>query len=293
MALVTPPAVKSWDAWVAGCQESRAKQQYDLDSKSGSGAQKGARKDIFHWLWAAKDPETGKGYSLPELHAECELLTIAGSDTTATVISALLFYLARDRNLQNRLIKEISRTFSSYDEIKAGHKLQSCQYLTAVIHEGLRMAPPVGADMSREVLDGGTTIDGKYYPKGTLVATAVWAMHYNTDHYAEPLKFLPERWIAGEAGSTDASVALAESAFCAFSTGPRGCIGKNMAWLEMRVVLAKLVWKFEVRQHAHNNLGGGSPEREWGRGREDQYQTYDIYVADRKGPLVQLKRRLH
>jgi cytochrome P450 len=289
LALVTPSAIKSWDAWVAGCQESRAKKQYDLEGRSGSEV----RKDFFHWLWEAKDPETGKGYSLPELNAECELLTIAGSDTTATVLSALIFYLARNQGIQERLAKEVSTTFSTYDEVKAGTKLQSCRYLTAVLYEGLRMAPPIGADLSREVLDGGTTIDGRYFPKGSLIGTAIWSMQYNADYYPEPFQFRPERWMAGEADSTDASVSLAESAFCAFSTGSRGCVGKNMAWLEMRIVLAKLLMTFEFRQDPYNNLGGGSLQREWFRRHEDQYQTYDIFVADRKGPLVQLKERTH
>jgi cytochrome P450 len=287
--MVTPADARAWDAFVAGCQESRAKKEYELDRKSDSEA----RKDFFHWLYKAKDPETGKGYSLQELNAECELLTIAGSDTTATVMSALLFYLARKQHVQEKLAKEISTEFTSYDDIKAGIKLQSCRYLNAVLHEGLRMAPPVSADISREVLEGGTTIDGKYYPKGTLVATAIWAIQYNADYYPEPSKFLPERWMVGEAGSTEDSVALAESAFCAFSTGPRGCVGKNMAWLEMRILLAKLIWTFEIRRDHDNNLGGGSPQSEWGRQNVDQYQTYDIYVSDRKGPLVQLKNRLH
>ncbi|KAH8724709.1 cytochrome P450 [Phaeosphaeriaceae sp. PMI808] len=287
LMLTTPPAIQEWCDFVANCQEHRAKKQLELQGKSDSEM----RKDFYHWLWEAKDPVTGWGYSLPELNAECELLTIAGSDTTATVVSALLFYLSRDQDVQDRLAKEILATFSSYDEIKAGVKLQSCQYLTAFLHEGLRMAPPVGADLSREVLARGMTIDGKYYPKGSVVGTAFWPMQYNADYYPEPYKFRPERWIVGEEGSTKESVALAESAFCAFSTGSRGCVGKNMAWLEMRLVMTKMMWRFELQRDLCSNLGGGDPQGGWYRQKEDQYQTYDIFVSDRKGPLVQLKER--
>jgi cytochrome P450 len=118
-----PASIQLWDAFVANCQETRAKKQYALDDKSDTQA----RKDFFHWLWDAKDPETGKGYSLSELNAECEVLTIAGSDTTSTVLSALFFYLSRNRNVQNRLAQEISKTFASYDSIRAGSELQSCK----------------------------------------------------------------------------------------------------------------------------------------------------------------------
>ena len=155
------------------------------------------------------------------------------------------------------------------------------------------MAPPIGADPSREVLEGGTTIDDRYYPKGSMVATAFWAMHYNKDFYPEPLEFRPERWVAGEAGSTEESVARAESAFCAFSTGSRGCVGKNLAWLEMRIIMAKVIWTFEVQRDANSNLGGGHPSAGYGRQHEDQYQTYDVFVSDRKGPMVHLMERVH
>jgi cytochrome P450 len=289
LAFATPPAIKSWDAFVADCQVKRAKKQSDLEGKSDFEK----RKDFFHWLWEARDPNTGKGYSIPELNSECELLVIAGSDTTTTVVSALFFYLVRDRAIQDKLAQEIMSTFTSYGEIRAGIKLHSCQYLTAFLHEGLRMAPAVGADLDREVLDGGLTVGGQYFPKGSSISTACWSMHYNPDYYPEPYQFRPERWIVGEADSTPENVALAESALCAFSTGPRGCVGKNMAWLEMRIIMAKLVWKFELRQAPDSNLGGGGQSEERGRRREGQYQTWDVFGSKRKGPLVQLKVRVH
>ncbi|KAF3049352.1 hypothetical protein E8E11_004388 [Didymella keratinophila] len=263
----------------------------DLEEKPKPKAE--VRKDFFHWLFNAKDPETGTGYSLPELYAECELLTIAGSDTTAIVISAAYFYLSRYPAVQKKLAREILLTFSSYDEIKSGSKIQSCKYLTAFLMEAMRMSPPVPAEPSREVLPGGTTVNGHYFPQDSLVSTAFWAMHYNKDYYPEPLQFRPERWIVGEAGSTAHSVALAESAFCAFSTGSRGCVGKNMAWLEMRIVMAKTLWKFEIKQDPSNNLGGGSADARPGRRKEGQYQTYEMFVSNRKGPMVQLKERAH
>jgi hypothetical protein len=99
--------------------------------------------------------------------------------------------------------------------------------------------------------------------------------------------------MVGEAASPSESVELGQSALCAFSTGPRGCVGKNMAWLEMRIVMAKAIWKYELEQDQDNNLGGGSPGGEWGRRCGDQYQTYDVFVSNRKGPIVRLKEKAH
>ncbi|KAH3953262.1 hypothetical protein HBH70_033540 [Parastagonospora nodorum] len=287
LAFVTPAKIKAWDAFVANCQKERAQKQYESKRMAHSEI----RKDFFHWLFEAKDPDTGEGYTLTELNAECEVLTVAGSDTTATVLSALFFYLCRNPHVQERLAKEIERAFPSYDDIRSGAALQSCAYLTAVLHEALRMSTPIAADLHRQVLAGGTTIDGHYLPEGSMVASTSWSLHYNTDYYPEPTKFLPERWIVGEAGSTEESVKLADSAACPFSMGPRGCPGKNVAWLEMRLVLTKAIWKYEIMQEPDNKLGGGRADGEWGRRNEDQYQTYDSFVSNRKGPIVRLKER--
>lgn len=291
LAAATPPAIQKWTDFVDDCLAKRTHKQRELEEKPKP--ESDVRKDFFHWLFNAKDPETGTGYSLPELYAECELLTIAGSDTTAIVISAAFFYLSRHPSVQAKLAREISSTFSGYDEIKAGPKLQSCKYLTAFLTEAMRMSPPVPAEPSREVLEGGTTVNGHYFPQGSLVSTALWAMHYNKEYYPEPLQFRPERWIVGEAGSTTDSVILAESAFCAFSTGSRGCVGKNMAWLEMRIVMAKMLWRYEIKQDPVNKLGGGRADARPGRREEGQYQTYEMFVSNRKGPMVQLKERVH
>ncbi|KAF2993989.1 hypothetical protein E8E13_001764 [Curvularia kusanoi] len=289
LAAATPPAVQKWGDFVDDCLAKRTAKQRDLEEKPVPEAEK--RKDFFHWLFDAKDPESGTGYSLPELYAECELLTIAGSDTTAIVISAAFFYLSRNPSVQAKLAQEILSTFGDFDDIKAGPELQSCKYLTAFLTEAMRMSPPVPAEPSREVLKGGTTVNGHYFPQGSLVSTALWAMHYNKEYYPEPLRFRPERWIVGEKGVTADSVALAESAFCAFSAGSRGCVGKNMAWLEMRIVMAKTLWKYEIKQDEFNKLGGGSADARPGRRNEDQYQTYEMFVSNRKGPMVQLKER--
>lgn len=152
------------------------------------------------------------------------------------------------------------------------------------------MAPPVGAELEREVLKGGTIVDGEFIPEGMNVSIGHYCMSYNKDIFPEPLAFRPERWIVSEKVPAE-SVALAESAFCAFSTGNRGCPGKNLGWLEMMIVMAKIIYKFEVRRDFANNLGGGSPEGRVGRQNVDQYQTYDAFVSMRDGPMVQFKRR--
>ena len=240
------------------------------------------------------DPETGKGYSEDELFGESESLIIAGSDTTAISTAAAFFYLSRNPEVQQKLADEITSTFSSLNEIKSGPTLHSCKYLRAFIEETLRMSPPVPADLSREVQKGGIVVDGEYIPEGIKVSTVSYCMHHNPEDFPEPFKFQPERWIVDKNDTTGASaerLALAQSAFMPFSAGPRGCVGKNLAYLEMNLVVAKIIYNFEVRRDPTSNLGGGSPEAIEGRRTVDQYQLYDIFVGIRDGPMVQLAKR--
>lgn len=294
LTVASPPAVVQWQDFVGKCLANRTRVQQDLEKHPKPDDE--VRRDFFYWLFKAEDPETGKpGYTLDELFGECELLTIAGSDTTSVVLSGAFFYLARRPDVQAKLTEEIFNTFSSYDEITSGSKIHSCRYLTAFLEETMRMTPPVSAEPPREVLQGGTTVDGHYIPEGLHVSTGFYCLSFNKDIYHEPFTFRPERWIVSgneNVGSSAESVAAARSAFCAFSTGSRGCVGKNLAWLEMRIIIAKTLWTFELKPDLTNKLGGGDPQGKPGRKREDEYQTYEMFVSNRKGPMIKLRRRV-
>ncbi|KAF2733358.1 cytochrome P450 [Polyplosphaeria fusca] len=290
MAVIAPPAIKSWQDFVDKCLADRTKVEQQLEVSPKPEGE--VRKDFFHWLFKAVDPETGeRGYDLNELYAESELLIIAGSDTTSIVMSAMMFYLVRNPTVQSTLEHEILSTFSSYDDIASGPRLNSCKYMHAFITEAMRMCPPVAAELSREVMPGGTCVDGHFIPAGMQCSTGMYCLSYNKDYFPSPTTFRPERWLVEHSGED--AVTRAEGAFCSFSSGSRGCVGKNLAWLEMKIVLAKLIFRFEVRRQEGNNLGGGDVNARLGRRNVDQYQTYDLFVSGRDGPVVQVKPRVH
>ncbi|KAL8697533.1 MAG: hypothetical protein Q9201_007080 [Fulgogasparrea decipioides] len=249
------------------------------------------RKDMFHYLFQAKDPETGgPGYTHEELVEENNLLVVAGADTTSTTFAAIFFYLTRNPNAYRRVTSEIRAKFKSAEEIHSGKELNSCRYLRACIDEALRMNPPVGADAPREVLAGGIDVDGEYVPKGMDVAVSAYSLHHNEEIFPDASSFRPERWIPDEdTGVTAASVARSESAFAPFSMGSRGCPGKNLAYLEMSIVVAKVLLLSDVRAVEGNDLGAGRPDLIWGRRNEAEFQTWDMFVASREGPVVQFK----
>jgi cytochrome P450 len=250
------------------------------------------RKDFFYYLLNARDPETGKGFTTPELWGESNLLIIAGSDTTSTALASAFFYLVHNPGTLDKLSQEIMSTFSDVEDIISGPTLSSCHYLRAVIDEAMRLSPPVGGILPREVLAGGLDIDGVFIPEGSVVGTPHYALHHNPAYYPDPFSFKPERWIVDSSPNvTKKSVELAQSAFCAFSVGPRGCIGKGVAYVELMTSLSRVVYLYEMRLAKGISIGEGSPMLEWGRQRKDEYQLMDSFTSMKEGPYVEFRER--
>ncbi|PYH98064.1 cytochrome P450 [Aspergillus ellipticus CBS 707.79] len=266
-------------------------------------AAKSARQDVFTFLLDAKDPETQQSLSLAEIGAETTTLVVAGSDTSSTAFSSCLFYLTHNKEWYARAATEIRNNFSSPDEITLGPRLSSCVYLRACIDESLRLSPPAGSALWREVGPGGATFDGHFVPAGYDVGTGIYAIHHNAENYPEPFTFRPERWVLKDAeGDVDSigaadreSLGKAQAAFNPFSIGPRGCIGKGLALAELTLGLGTLLWKFDFVLSGEKNggdLGAGKKGLGLGRERETEYQLYDHITASKEGPMVAFRERV-
>jgi cytochrome P450 len=252
------------------------------DQEKSSQSLSEPRKDFFYWLTNASDPVTGEGYSMPEMWAESRLLIAAGSDTSSITTAATFFYLLRNPKVLAKLQHELRTTFDSVDEIRSGTKLNNCVYLRAVIEETLRVAPPVPSSLPREVMAGGMDVDGYHLPEGTIVGTSAYAIHRNVDHFDNPTSYRPERWIVDEdAGVTAEDVARAKAAFCPFSLGSRGCVGKPMAYAELSVTLGRVFYRFDVRLLEGDRTGEGE---------DGMFRLRDLFVSGRDGPFVEFKK---
>jgi len=248
------------------------------------------RKDFFYYLLNAKDPETGQGFSSAELWGESNLLIIAGSDTTSTSLAGTFFYLVHNTDALRKATQEARGKFSDVEEIVNGPALNSCAYVKACIDEAMRLSPPVGGMLPREVLPGGIHIDGEYIPAGVVVGTPHYTIHHNPEYFSDPFAFMPERWIPDStSGVTDHSVAVAQSAFCPFSVGPRGCIGKGLAYVELMATLVRTLFLYDMRLAPGQKLGEGTPGAELGRQRPGEFQLKDTFTSMKDGPLVQFR----
>ncbi|KAI0396354.1 cytochrome P450 [Xylariaceae sp. FL0594] len=173
-----------------------------------------------------------------QIAAHASDFVTAGSETTATVLSTITYHLLRFPDVYRKLKEEIRSEFQSYDQINAKSTLH-LKYLNAVIYEGMRIYSPLPFALPRVVPEGGDTVDGHFIPGGVTVSTATVGSNNSTANFEKPFDFIPERWMGENArDKLDASQP--------FSLGPRGCLGRNLAWMEMNTTLAKLHFKYDI-----------------------------------------------
>jgi cytochrome P450 len=280
--------MKAYNSFVSGCVDKRI-----AEHKAGVTS---TRHDMFHFLLNAVDPDT----KLPaftrreELLAEARLLVLAGTDTSAGTLCGLFFYLSHNPRILAKLTTEIRSTFDSLEDIALGPKLSKCHYLRACIDEGLRIAPPAPGELPREVLTGGAKILDDFYPAGTIVGCGPWAMGRDAAVFGDPEVYRPERWIALSDPSfvnDEAQVRNLKKNFHPFSMGSGDCAGRNLAMLELLLVIARTLWNTDIMLAPGNTLGEGRPELGWGQRRADNYIVKDSFLCLKDGPVLQFKRR--
>ncbi|KAK4234237.1 cytochrome P450 [Achaetomium macrosporum] len=181
------------------------------------------------------------GLTLEKLQANSSILIIGGSETTATVLSGVTFLLLTNPEAMKKLTREIRGAFKSEDEIDFV-SVSTLPYLLACIDEALRIYPPVPIGLPRVVPKGGASIAGNYVPEKTVVAIHQWAMYHNDENFKDPFAYRPERWLGDPAFASDR-----KDAFQPFHLGPRNCLGRNLAYVEMRLSLARVLWNFDLR----------------------------------------------
>ena len=202
-------------------------------------------RDFIYYILRQKEK---KGYDLHEneIILNGALFIVAGSETTANLLSGLIARLMWNRDKYDKLCAEIRSNFKEEKEItyEATSKLP---YLNACIEEGLRIHPPVPTGLLRTVPKGGDFIDGAFVAEGTSVAVSSWAAAHNPANFVECDSFIPERYLEpGQEGYNPKYSTDLKKGAQPFSLGPRGCIGRHLSYLEMRLILTRILWNFDI-----------------------------------------------
>lgn len=198
------------------------------------------RKDLLSRLQEGKD-ETGNPLCREELTAEALTQLIAGSDTTSNSSCSLMNYLLRNPRVMKKLQAELDTAIPQSVEVPTFDMVRDLQYLSWVIDEALRHHCTSGIGLPRQIPPDspGVTIRGHYFPPGTVLSVPTYTIHHSAEIWGPDVEeFRPERW--------ENVTPRQKNAFIPFSYGPRSCVGRNVAEMEMKLIAATWVRRYAV-----------------------------------------------
>ncbi|KAL4781968.1 cytochrome P450 [Aspergillus varians] len=197
-----------------------------------------SRRDFWSRLIALH--QAGTGFTVQEMHSNSQTLMLAGTDTTATLLTGLTYYLASTPRAMEKLYVEIRGAFATSAEITA-QELARLPYLNACLQEGLRIFPSAPTGLPRVIPREGKLICGQRMPPNSIASVHHFAASRSSRNFKNPSQFVPERWLNDPEYQTDKLEASQP-----FSWGPRNCVGKNFAYHEARMLLATVLWHFDI-----------------------------------------------
>ncbi|TLD15700.1 uncharacterized protein PgNI_00007 [Pyricularia grisea] len=210
---------------------------YTID-KLNNRIELGSRPDIIESLLNNKE---GIKIDMERLVQNSTLLIAAGSETTAILLTATTYLLLTNPEAYDKVTDEVRSSFSDPSEINLT-SVNKLSYMLACLDEALRIFPVVPSWLPRRVTKHEAVINGNVIPQGTLVATWQWPMYHSEKNFSKPLEYHPERFLGDPEFSRDRLDAVQP-----FSTGHADCIGRNLAYSEMRLILARILFSFDLK----------------------------------------------
>ena len=213
-----------------------ARQQYEHRRPQGA-----EPNDIFsHILAGNKKQQVTSEY---ELAADAAILFVGGSDPVTVVATFMIYFILREPKVHQRLLAEVDAHWDGVIPLE-GSSLgyENYRVLNTVINETMRIVPPGPNGFQRYTTKGGHDVDGVFVPENTALSSNTIALHHDAGSWTKALEFIPERWIESE---RDRSWIHDTRAFVPFTIGTFSCVGKSLAMLELRMLLATVIKKFD------------------------------------------------
>ncbi|KAG1877707.1 cytochrome P450 [Suillus subalutaceus] len=232
----------------------RSRQEKDVNV-----GERDEEKSIIGLLIKSEGQDAELRMSEEEVMAQMRVLLLAGYETTSISLTWALIELSRHMDVQTRLREEllVFGADPTYDQLKA-----NLPYLDAVVHEILRLHPPLGEFTRLAAADdviplsepvrtvSGEMTDSICIAKGTLITISSAAINRSSAIWGPDAKeFKPNRWLTEDGISGKAKEVQGHRHLLTFVDGPRTCLGKDFAIAEFKTVLLVLVknFVFEMR----------------------------------------------
>ncbi|KAI9730162.1 MAG: hypothetical protein M1818_008256 [Claussenomyces sp. TS43310] len=196
------------------------------------------RADLLARLIEGRD-ESGQKLGRAELTAEALTQLIAGSDTTSNTSCALLYWVLKTPGVIGKLQKELDVAIPATQAVPNYSQVRDLKYMQNVINETLRIHSTSSLGLPRVVAPGpGLDLLGHHFAPGTVLSVPAYTIHHSTEIWGPNAdEFVPERW--------DSVTEAQRKAFVPFSHGPRSCVGRNVAEMELALIVSTVFRRYE------------------------------------------------
>ncbi|XP_060804384.1 cytochrome P450 6B1-like [Amyelois transitella] len=204
--------------------------------------------------------------------AQTFVFYVAGYETSATTMTFLLYELARNKDVQEKLLEEVDEVLKKFGGKVSYDCVNELKYMDKVFDETLRIYPVVSMLQRRAETNykfPGSDLEIK---KGQICYISPWGIHHDPKIYPNPEKFDPERFSPENIGKRH------PCAYLPFGLGPRNCIGMRFAKVQSRICLVSLLSKYRVE----------TTERTW---KSTMYDPYRVVTTPTGGMYLKLVPR--
>lgn len=171
-------------------------------------------------------------------------MLMAGMDTTSSVFLSTLYMIAKHPKKQNNLRREVMEILPEKNTPLTNENTKSMPYLRACIKEALRITPITPANFR---LTGCDLVLSNYrVPKGTGVSMGMMPLTNSDMYFPQSSEFMPERWLKSGEGACPHAKGTNPFVYLPFGFGPRTCIGKRIAEMEIETLMARLIRNYKV-----------------------------------------------
>ncbi|KAK0103354.1 hypothetical protein ONS95_005380 [Cadophora gregata] len=202
------------------------------------GKQDADRVDLLARLMEGKD-ENGEKLGRAELTAEALTQLIAGSDTTSNTSCAILYWVLSTPGVLEKLRKELDEAIPETMDVPTFELVKDLKYMQNVINETLRIHSTSSLGLPRVVPPGaGVEILGQHFPPYTVLSVPAYTIHHSKEIWGSNAdEFVPDRW--------NDLTERQKNGFIPFSYGPRSCVGRNVAEMELALIVATTFRRYE------------------------------------------------
>ncbi|OJJ67356.1 hypothetical protein ASPBRDRAFT_200075 [Aspergillus brasiliensis CBS 101740] len=229
----TPGAVSSYSSFFKWCADEIERKRKTWDANAYP-------EDVVSWLLKAYVEQSDSAApSRLALHEDSRAIIIAGSETTATTLATVLYYLAKHQSVLAKLQRKLDEAMPGGANDWSYEKVKDITFIDDIINETLRLRPAVMTGGYRVTPAEGLQVDEVHIPGDVIAFVPMQLIQTHERYYEDAKEFIPERW-----GEKKHAMNTDGAPFLPFLTGPYICPGKNLALISLRTSISTIAQQY-------------------------------------------------